>query len=145
MIQSLHLVCFSCGAENRLPSERIRDKPKCGSCGAPLFPSSPSEVDGQTLERHVAKDGVPLMVDCWASWCGPCRAMAPQFEAAAAALAPTARLAKLNTQEASDAAAKLGIQSIPTLILFAGGREVARTSGSMDARAIVRWTEQQLF
>lgn len=140
----LHLVCPRCDAENRIPQERLGDQPKCGKCGAALFPDHPFELSGAGLERHLAKDGVPMLVDCWAAWCGPCKMMAPQFEAAAAALAPAARLAKLDTDANAQIAGRLGIRSIPTLILFAQGRELARTSGVLDARRIVQWTRDQL-
>jgi thioredoxin 2 len=144
MTQSVHLLCTRCGVENRVPSTRLVDRPVCGQCRVGLLPDTPFAVDGDALERHIARDGVPLLVDFWAAWCGPCRTMAPRFEAAAAMLRPRARLAKLDTEAAPETAARLGIRGIPTLILFAGGREVARTSGVMETSAIVEWTTSQL-
>lgn len=141
---ALHLLCPSCGAENRVPQERLGDRPKCGKCASALFPKDPFELSGAALERHLAKDAVPLLVDCWAEWCGPCKTMAPQFAAATPQLAPSVRLAKLDTDANAAVASRLGIRSIPTLILFANGRELARMSGVMDARRIVQWAHDHL-
>ena len=144
MSEPVHLLCPNCGVENRVPVQRLGDRPVCGQCRAPLFPPKPFNLDGTALERHIARDGVPLLVDFWAAWCGPCRVMSPKFEAAAALLAPRARLAKLDTEAASETAMRLDIKGIPTMILFSNGREVARTSGVMETSAIFRWTVEQI-
>jgi len=139
------LVCTSCEAINRLPDDKDPLAGKCGRCGARLFTGAPVEVTGPQLARHLsATQGAGLLLDVWAPWCGPCRAMAPQFAAAAARLEPKVRLLKLNSDQAQEAAAQLGVRSIPTLILFRGGEPAGQTAGLMNADQIVAWTEQTL-
>lgn len=138
------IVCPSCNAINQLPAGRLGDGPRCGKCKQALFQGMSVELDQASFSRQLANSDLPMLVDCWAPWCGPCRTMAPAFEQAAGRLEPHVRLAKLNTEEVPAVAAQLGIRSIPTLILFRGGREVARMSGAMPAAEIVRWTQAQL-
>ena len=139
---TVQLVCPHCGGLNRVPEARLGEGPRCGHCHQALFEGRPLALSEAGFRRHLRHDGLPLLVDFWASWCGPCHAMAPEFEAAARMLEPRMRLAKVSTEEAPALAAELGISSIPTLALFAGGQEVARQSGAMPASRIVAWANR---
>ena len=143
MSEALHLTCPHCGTTNRVPAERLDEAPKCGKCKQALFTGQPLELDAQSFDRHVAGD-LPVVVDFWAPWCAPCRMMAPHFERAAGELEPRVRLAKLNTEAEQGVAARFGIRSIPTLIAFRNGKEVARQSGALDSASLVRWVRAQL-
>ncbi len=143
-MSAVRVVCPECGAVNRVPSERPANAARCGSCHKPLFAAQPVAVDEAGFERHVRSNGIPVLLDVWAPWCGPCRAMAPAFERAAATLEPRVRLLKLNADEAPDVSARLGVRGIPTMVLFRNGAVVAQTSGAMPAEMIVRWTQEQL-
>jgi thioredoxin 2 len=138
----VQVVCPSCLTANRVPSERLGEAPKCGKCHAPLLDGKPVALDEASFDTVVGRTELPVVVDFWAPWCGPCRAMAPAFEAAAAELGSRTRFAKVNTDEAQALAARHGIRGIPTLILFQAGNEVRRISGALDKRSLVRWIEE---
>jgi len=142
MTESLHIVCPSCNTVNRVPAARLDMRPDCGKCGRPLFTGHPVELSAAAFDQQVNRSEIPVLVDFWAPWCGPCRAMAPAYNQAAQQLEPGVRVAKLNTEEAQELAAWHGIRSIPTLALFRAGREVARQAGAMDAGSIVAWARR---
>lgn len=144
MTKSLVVACPTDGTLNRVPDDRLAAGPRCGKCGDPLFRAEPLVLTDANFDRHATKSGLPLLIDFWAAWCGPCRTMAPAFEAAAAQLEPRFRLGKLDTEAEPHLAARFAIQSIPTLILVRNGHVLGRTSGAMPTPAIMRWAEQTL-
>lgn len=133
------VICPQCGGANRVARARLADAPHCGKCHQPLFTRHPAPANAASFAAHVGKGTLPVLVDFWAPWCGPCRAMAPAFEQAAGLLEPYMRLLKVDTEAEQALGAAHRIQSIPTLMLLAGGREVKRIAGAMDARRIVEW------
>ena len=144
MRETVHVLCSRCGTANRAATDRLGDGAKCGKCKAALFAGQPFALTAASFDRHLAADDLPLLVDFWAPWCGPCRMMAPAYEEAAARLEPEVRLAKLDTDAEPGVAGRYGIRGIPTLILFSQGREIARQAGALSAAAIVSWVRSRL-
>jgi thioredoxin 2 len=143
MSDPLIVVCPHCHSPNRVPAARLAEGGNCGNCRGGLFAGEPVELGAAAFDKHVGRSAIPVVVDFWAPWCGPCRMMAPAFAQAARELEPHYRLAKVNTEEEQQLAARFGIRSIPTLAIFKGGREVARQAGAMDAGSLVRWIRAQ--
>lgn len=143
MSQTLQLVCPHCGKLNRLPASKLANGAHCGSCHKRIFTAGAIKVDEDQLQRHIQKNHVPVLVDFWAPWCGPCKMMAPVFEQVAAEFEPGIRFLKLNTEQYPNVSARLGIRGIPTLILFHQGRELSRISGALDRAGLSSWIQQQ--
>ena len=139
-----HVVCPHCDSVNRIPDDKLSANPTCGRCKDRLFTGKPVELTDQTFDRHLKRSDLPLVVDFWAPWCGPCKMMAPHFKTVTAQLEPRVRLAKLNTEQAQRTAAQYNIRSIPTVALFKNGREISRQAGAMDARTLTNWIQAQL-
>ncbi|MDA3826651.1 thioredoxin TrxC [Paucibacter sp. O1-1] len=139
----MHLVCPACAATNRVPEAKLEDQPVCGCCGAELMAARPVDLSDASFAAFVGKTELPVLVDFWADWCGPCKMMAPHF-AQAAAQQPLIRFAKLDTEANRQTAAAYNIRSIPTLMLFQGGREIARQAGALSAADLQRWLQAQL-
>lgn len=144
MTDTIKLTCTTCGQANRFAAVRLEDGPKCGSCGDLLVSGKVAELDAVSHDKATRGDEMPLLVDYWAPWCGPCRMMAPEFAKAAKALAPRARLAKLNTEDHPQISQRAGIRGIPALILYHKGREVARLAGARPAADIVAFVQSHL-
>jgi thioredoxin 2 len=144
MTNATTLVCPHCAALNRVPAERSALQAKCDGCHTALFDGQPVAVDEARFERHLQHDGIPILLDVWAPWCGPCRSMAPMFQRAAGVLEPKVRLLKLNSDESPRISAQLGVRGIPALYLFRNGRTLAQTAGARDTNAIVGWVHAHL-
>ncbi len=144
MREPLHIVCPHCHGTNRVPAERLADGARCGRCKGALFDGHPVALDQSNFERHIQHNDIPVVVDFWAPWCGPCKMMAPVFAQTTAALEPQVRMAKVDTQQEQALAGAHGIRSIPTLAIFKGGREVARIAGAMQQAQLVTWIRQNI-
>jgi thioredoxin 2 len=144
MVDSLQIVCPHCDATNRLPAARIREAAKCGRCKNLLFTGQPLDLKRANFHRHVEQTDIPVVVDFWAPWCGPCRMMAPAFAEAARQLEPEARLVKVNTEEEQGLAAAFAIRSIPTLVIMRNGREIVRQAGALRSNELVNWIRGHL-
>lgn len=144
MSEKLHVVCIYCDAINRLPADKLSAGGNCGVCHKPLFPGEVVELNGPRFEKHTSKSQIPLLVDFWAPWCGPCKMMAPIFVQAAKEIEPLCRFAKVNTEKEQALAARFAIRSIPTLILFKPNGDTPRMSGALDKQNLLAWVRQNL-
>ncbi|HEX8605812.1 MAG TPA: thioredoxin TrxC [Pseudoduganella sp.] len=144
MTTPLHIVCPHCDAVNRVPDERLGEGPTCGKCQLGLFTGTPTDLSGARFQKHIERSDIPVLVDFWAPWCGPCRTMAPFYAQATQRLEPRVRVVKVDTEANGELGARHQIRSIPTLALFRAGREIARQPGAMDATNILAWVQGHL-
>jgi len=144
MTETAHIVCPHCHTTNRVAMSDLDHAPDCGRCHQPLFTAHSTALDAASFERHIGRNDIPVLIDFWAPWCGPCKQMAPAFEQAAVQLEPRVRVAKVDTEAVPALGQRFNIRSIPTLALFKGGREIARQPGAMGAADIVRWTQSHM-
>ena len=144
MSTNKHVVCPHCNGINRVPENRLTEGPKCGVCRQPLLDGRPVELSEANFHQHIERSDIPVLVDFWAPWCGPCKMMAPVFSQVAGQFRSRVRFAKVNTEEQQALAARFGIRSIPTLALFRGGREIKRVAGAMDAASLASWVQGQI-
>src|SRR5450830_568136 len=141
--ESLHIVCPHCDAVNRVPAAKLASQPVCGKCAKLLFTGQPVDLTSARFLKHIERSDIPVLVDFWAPWCGPCRTMAPFYAQAAQTLEPAFRVVKVNTEASPDLGSRFNIRSIPTLALFVRGVEVARQPGAIDAQAIIAWARDK--
>lgn len=139
-----HVVCPHCDGINRIPASRLSDGARCGKCKQAMFTGQPLELDSRRFQTHISRSDIPVLVDFWAPWCAPCKMMAPAFQQAAARLEPQVKLVKINTEAEQMLATQHNIRSIPTLVLFKQGHEVARQSGAMDQAQLIGWVNQHI-
>lgn len=143
-MSAIHIVCSHCGGINRVPSERLGENPSCGKCHKAVLDGAPTNLGSQNFERFIAKNDLPVLVDFWADWCGPCKMMAPVFTQVASQMAAQVRFAKVDTEQARDISARYNIRSIPTMILFKNGKEIDRVAGALDQTGLTHWVKNNL-